>query len=143
MLSNFSTLILLKETLPDSVGDTVVVVDASVVVSGGEVNTAVTLDVSIIVSDTMVVTVVIAASVAVSTCKFDPSSEFDWYIVVSDSIVEIGVVVVVNVSVHENNITIILVAIVVDPPTIHEIKELLVHFGRVGVIIISVTYKLK
>ena len=58
-------------------GDTAVVVDASVVLSGGEVNTAVKLDVSIIVSDTMVVTVVIAASVAVSTCKLDTSPELD------------------------------------------------------------------
>ena len=67
MLSNFSALILLKETLPDSGGDTVVVVDASVVVSGGEVNTAVKLDVPKNVSDSIVVKVVVAAYVAVSS----------------------------------------------------------------------------
>ena len=58
------------------------------------------------------------------------------YIVVSDSIVEIGVVVVVNVSVNDNNTSIVFAACVVDPLTIHKIKELLVLFGRVGVIII-------
>ena len=78
MLSNFSALILLKETLPDSGGDTVVVVDASVVVSGGEVNTAVKLDVPKNVSDSIVVKVVVAAYVAVSSCKFDTYPEYDW-----------------------------------------------------------------